>query len=67
MLKVPAWRYFSEQRVTAFQDDTMWWKFYLVPDYVTLRSEGGDPKFLLVKYAFGDDDRERDPTLPKGR
>jgi hypothetical protein len=67
MLKLPEWRHFPEQRVTVYQDDTMFWKFYLVPNYVTIRKdEAGKPVFLLVAYSFGDQDREENPDLPRG-
>jgi hypothetical protein len=67
MLKVPEWRTFQEQRVTVYQDDTLFWKFYLIPNYVTIRKdEAGKPVFLLVAYAFGDQDREEQPDLPRG-
>lgn len=67
MLKIPAYRYFPDMRVTAFQDDTMWWKFYLIPDYISIRHDkNGDPVFLLIKYAFSDEDRAKQPTLPVG-
>jgi hypothetical protein len=67
MLLIPSWRTFPDMRVTAFMDDTRFWKFYLIPDYVSIRrDEAGNPVFLLVEYAFSDDDREADPKLPKG-
>lgn len=67
MLKVPAYRYFPDFRVTAYQDDTQWWKFYLIPDYVSIRRDiNGNPVFLLIKYAFGDQDREENKNLPRG-
>ena len=51
MLKIPAYRYFKDERVTAYQDDVIWWKFYLIPDYVSIRKDvNGDPVFLLIKY-----------------
>lgn len=67
MLKIPAWRTFPEHRVTAYQDDTMFWKFYLIPEYLTIRKdENNKPVFLLVAYAFGDQDREENKNLPRG-
>src|SRR5436309_992422 len=66
-LKQPSFRYFREQRVTAYQDDLMWWKFYLIPDYVSIRRDvNGNPVFLLIKYAFSDEDRARNSNLPVG-
>lgn len=67
MLKLPEWRTFQEQRVTVYQDDTLFWKFYLVPNYVTIRKDdSGKPVFLLIAYSFGDQDREENPDLPRG-
>jgi hypothetical protein len=67
VLKIPAWRTFSEHRVTAFQDDTVFWKYYLIPNYLTIRKdENGKPVFLLVAYTFSDEDREENPDLPDG-
>lgn len=67
MLKLPEWRTFQEQRVTVYQDDTLFWKFYLVPNYVTIRKDdAGKPVFLLIAYSFGDQDREENPDLPRG-
>ena len=67
MLKIPAWRTFPEHRVTAYQDDTMFWKFYLIPEYLTIRKDAnGKPVFLLISYAFGDQDREENKDLPRG-
>ncbi|MEM8806325.1 MAG: hypothetical protein AAGF01_09900 [Cyanobacteria bacterium P01_G01_bin.38] len=67
MLKVPAYEYFQDLRVTAYQDDSMFWKFYCIPDYVSIRRDiNNNPVFLLIKYAFGDQDREENPDLPRG-
>ncbi len=67
MLKLPAERYFPDYRVTAYQDDTMFWKYYLIPDYVSIRRDiNNNPVFLLIKYAFDDQDREENPALPRG-
>ncbi|HSR51435.1 MAG TPA: hypothetical protein VLV83_11445 [Acidobacteriota bacterium] len=67
MLKVPAFEYFSDQRVTIYQDDSQFWKFYVIPDYVSIRRDINDnPVFLLIKYAFSDEDREENPDLPRG-
>ena len=67
MLKVPSYRYFKDQRVTAYQDDTVWWKFCLIPDYVSIRRDAnGDPIILLIKYALSDQDRAKNPSLPVG-
>ena len=67
MLKIPAYRYFKDERVTAYQDDVIWWKFYLIPDYVSIRKDvNGDPVFLLIKYAFSDQDRAKNSALPVG-
>src|SRR5436309_731251 len=45
----------------------MWWKFYLIPDYVSIRQDiNGHPVFLLIKYAFSDQDRQENKNLPRG-
>src|SRR4051794_18862734 len=67
MLMQPAHRYFPQFRVTAYRDDLQFWKFYLIPDYLSVRRDfQGNPVFLLIKYAFGDQDRDEDPNLPRG-
>ncbi|WP_370942051.1 hypothetical protein AB5J62_23380 [Amycolatopsis sp. cg5] len=67
MQKVEPWRHFPEYRVTVYQDDTIFWKFYLVSDYVSVRKDkAGKPVFLLTAYSFGDQDREENPNLPRG-
>lgn len=65
MLKVPAFR--TVAGVTLYADDTLWYRFYPVPDQPRVRQdEAGQPVFLLVKYALSDDELARDPTLPRG-
>ncbi len=65
MLKLPAFRQYDD--VTVFQDHAEFWRFYLIPGYPTVRLDAdGKPVFLLVKYAFSDQSREADPTLPRG-
>jgi len=67
MLCLPEFRYFADYNVTAYVDDTIWWKFYLIPNYPSIRRDiNQNPVFLLIKYAFSDDDREKDPNLLKG-
>ena len=67
MLKVPSFAYYDDLRVSVYQDDTMFWKFYFIPDYISIRKDiNGNPVFLLIKYAFGDQDREENPDLPRG-
>ncbi|MEL7332247.1 MAG: hypothetical protein AAFN12_08355, partial [Cyanobacteria bacterium J06560_2] len=67
MLQVPAYEYFEDLNITAYQDDSMFWKFYCIPDYASIRrDENNNAVFLLVKYAFGDQDREENPDLPRG-
>lgn len=66
MMKIPSWRRFAEHRVTAYQDDTQFWRYYLIPDYVSIRRENGKPVFQVVAYTFGDQDREENPDLPRG-
>jgi hypothetical protein len=63
----PAFAYYEDLRVTVYQDDAMFWKFYCIPDYVSIRRDfNGNPVFLLVKYAFSDEDREENPELGRG-
>lgn len=67
MLKTPAFQYFDDLRVTVYQDDVKWWKFYMLPDYVSIRKDlNGLPVFLLIKYVFSNQDREENPELPRG-
>lgn len=67
MLMQPAFAYFDDLRVTVYQDDAMFWKFYVIPDYVSIRRDfNGNPVFLLIKYAFSDQDREENPDLGRG-
>ena len=68
MLKVPSYRYFKDQRVTAYQDDTV--SVEVLPDprlrVGPPRDANGDPTFLLIKYAFSDQDRAKNSSLPVG-
>lgn len=65
MLTVPASQMIGD--VTIYRDDTVWYKFYPVADHPTIRrDENGNPIFLLVKYAFSDQERENNPDLPAG-
>lgn len=69
MLKLPGFADFrwNNLNVSIYQDDTLWWKFYLISNEVMIRrDEKGNPSFLLVKYAFGDQDREANKNLPRG-
>ena len=65
MLTVPAFR--TIDGVTIYRDDLIWYRCYLVAKAPRIRvDETGDPVFLLVKYAFSDEDREANPKLPNG-
>ncbi len=65
MLLAPAFRRIAD--VTVFADDTVWNRFYLLaPTPQVRRREDGRPLLDLVIYAFGDEDRARDPELPRG-
>lgn len=67
MLMQPAFAYYEDLHVTVYQDDAMFWKFYCIPDYVSIRRDfNNNPVFLLVKYAFSDEDREENPELSRG-
>lgn len=65
MLVVPV--HSTIKDVTVFGDDADFWVFYLVPGSPSLRVDSsGNPVFLLVKYAFSDQDRQQNPSLPIG-
>ena len=65
MLKVPALT--QIESVTIFADDTLFYLFYPVASAPSIRlDEHGKPIFLLVKYAFSDEDRLRNPSAPAG-
>jgi hypothetical protein len=65
MLQVPMFTQVGG--VSVFPDDTVFSRFYLVAREPGIRlDERGDPIFLLVKYAFSDEDRRDDPSLPAG-
>ena len=67
MLKLPAFSSFKNPDVVAYQDDTQFWKFYLIPGNVSIRRDAkGNPVFLLIKFAFGDQDRAENKNLPRG-
>ena len=65
MLAAPAFR--EIEGVTIFVDDLVWYRFYPIPPNPRVRlDKNGNPVFLLVKYAFSDEDRVRQPNLPPG-
>jgi hypothetical protein len=65
MLTAPA--YSEIEGVTIFTDDTLFYKFYPVAKAPSIRlDEQGRPIFLLVKYAFSDEDRLANKNLPAG-
>ncbi len=65
MLMTPAFQ--TVEDVTVFRDDTVWFKFYPIADHPEIRrDENGKPVFLLVKYAFSDQERRDNPDLPPG-
>jgi len=65
MLTAPAFR--TIDGVTLFRDNNVWYRFYPIAPYPTIRlDEQNNPVFLLVKYAFSDQDREENPDLPLG-
>ncbi len=65
MLKAPAFKEVND--VTIFQDDTIWYKFYPIAAFPTVRSDrNGKPVFLLVKYEISEDEREANSKLPIG-
>ena len=65
MLMTPAFQ--TVEDVTVFRDDTVWFKFYPIADHPGIRRDvNGKPVFLLVKYAFSDQERRDNPDLPPG-
>ncbi|HSF43244.1 MAG TPA: hypothetical protein VLT87_25815 [Thermoanaerobaculia bacterium] len=65
MLTAPAFT--QIEGVTVFADDALFYKFYPIAQAPNVRLDGGgDPIFLLVKYAFSDEDRQSRPALPSG-
>lgn len=58
---------YSDLQVTVYRDDTLFYKFYALPDAPRVRKNQEDrPVFLLTKYAFSDQDREENEALPEG-
>ncbi|MEL6453104.1 MAG: hypothetical protein AAFQ40_00120 [Cyanobacteria bacterium J06623_5] len=65
MLTAPAFR--TINGVTIFRDNNIWYRFYPIAPHPSIRlDEQQNPVFLLVKYAFSDQDREDNPDLPAG-
>jgi hypothetical protein len=65
MLQVPAFTQIDG--VTIYSDDASFYKFYPVAAAPSIRKDAsGHPIFLLVKYAFSDEDRLANPSLPAG-
>jgi hypothetical protein len=53
--------------VSIFKDDQIWYKFYPIAAFPTVRrNEKDKPVFLLTKYAFSDEQRKNDSKLPSG-
>jgi hypothetical protein len=70
MLKLPAFsqkQFPTGESVTVFQDDSQFWRFYLIPGFPTVRVDANNhPVFQLIKYNLSDQAREADPNLPRG-
>ncbi len=65
MLQAPM--FMQIEGVSLFKDDQIWYKFYPIAQYPTIRlDEKGKPVFLLTKYAFSDDQRAENSKLPSG-
>ncbi|HSR51434.1 MAG TPA: hypothetical protein VLV83_11440 [Acidobacteriota bacterium] len=65
MLTAPPFR--TIEGVTVYADDSIWYRFYPVAAHPDIRLDKNErPVFLLVKYAFSDQDREDNPDLPSG-
>jgi len=58
---------YEDIQATVYRDDSKFYKFYPLPHFPRVRRDRNNrPVFLLTKYAFSDQDRERDPSLPTG-
>ncbi|UHD15081.1 peptidase inhibitor family I36 protein [Thiocapsa bogorovii] len=65
MLKIPAIRKIGD--VTVYQDDAVWYRFYLLPSMPSIRrDQNGRPVFLLASYHVSDQERAENPELPRG-
>lgn len=65
MLKIPSFRRIGE--LTVYQDDTIWYRFYLQPSQPSVRiGSNGLPVFLMALYHFSDQARAEDEQLPRG-
>jgi hypothetical protein len=65
MLQAPM--FMQIEGVSLFKDDQIWYKFYPISQYSTIRlDDKGKPVFLLTKYAFSDDQRADNSKLPSG-
>ncbi|MFO0648803.1 MAG: hypothetical protein U0326_21360 [Polyangiales bacterium] len=65
MLKLPAFKQYNDASV--FSDDQDLARFYVIPTSPSVRvNDKGDPVFLLIKYAFSDQEREAHPEVGAG-
>lgn len=66
MLRIPSFTRIGDD-LTAYQDDSIWTRFYLVPSIPTIRrDENGRPIFLLTIFHTSDQSREGVPGAPRG-
>jgi hypothetical protein len=66
MLRIPSFSKIGND-VTAYQDDAVWTRFYLVPSIPTIRrDQNGRPVFLLTIIHTSDDTRAATPDMPRG-
>ena len=65
MLRIPSFR--QGDGFTVYQDDAVWYRFYLVPSAPAIRRDSnGRPVFLLSIFHTSDDSRAVTPTAPRG-
>jgi hypothetical protein len=65
MLAVPARTQIGD--LTAYADDTDYWRYYLVPATPRVRRDAaGEPALLLLSYALSDEERAAHPELEGG-
>jgi len=65
MLKIPSFRSIND--VTVYQDDGVWYQFYLVANLPSIRlDKNNKPVFLLANYHISQQARDEDESLPRG-
>jgi len=65
MLKIPSFRKIDD--ITVYQDDEVWYRFYLLPSMPSIRRDAeGRPVFLLAIYHFSEQARAENPEIGRG-